>query len=265
MKELNTYETKQAERKTRYAEKAKKLKAEAGKLYKYDCHQMSQIPPGQPILIGHHSEKRHRNDLERSHARMRKIMSLTEKAEYYEQRAAFTTDAISSDDEDAITKLNNKLARLAQKQIDMKRINQEYRKSGSLDTVTGITEEMKEVFKNFFILFPYEKMPYPPYKFTNNGAKIRRLKQRIAALEKKQKTAAREDFVGKGYTIQENKEDNRIWVIFDAKPSREICQIMKHNGFKWSPSRSAWVRMLNSNGQGAANNVVEEISALESH
>jgi hypothetical protein len=106
-------------------------------------------------------------------------------------------------------------------------------------------------------------MPYPPYSLTNNGANIRRIKQRITGLEAREKISVQEDIIGKDYTIKENKEDNRIWVIFDKKPSREICQIMKHNGFKWSPSRSAWVRMLNSSGQYAADNAIKQITALK--
>ena len=37
------------------------------------AHNLVQdIPPGQPILVGHHSEKRHRRTIERSHAAMSK-------------------------------------------------------------------------------------------------------------------------------------------------------------------------------------------------
>lgn len=36
--------------------------------------------------------------------------------------------------------------------------------------------------------------------------------------------------------------------IFSGKPNEEIRNILKSNGFKWSPSRLAWVRMASSNG-----------------
>ena len=45
------------------------------------------IPMGQPILVGHHSEGRHRRTLERSHRHMRKLIEETKKAEHYERRA----------------------------------------------------------------------------------------------------------------------------------------------------------------------------------
>lgn len=45
------------------------------------------IPFGQPILVGHHSEKRHRRDIERIDNSMRKSCELSDKAEYYNDRA----------------------------------------------------------------------------------------------------------------------------------------------------------------------------------
>lgn len=45
------------------------------------------IPPGQPILVGHHSERGHRRLLEKSDNAMRKSVELDEKAKYYNDRA----------------------------------------------------------------------------------------------------------------------------------------------------------------------------------
>ena len=46
------------------------------------------IPFGQPILVGHHSEKRARKDAERIERGMRKALRLFDTAEYWTQRAA---------------------------------------------------------------------------------------------------------------------------------------------------------------------------------
>jgi len=46
------------------------------------------IPLGQPILVGHHSEKRARKDAERIHNGMRKAISLWETSKYWTDRAA---------------------------------------------------------------------------------------------------------------------------------------------------------------------------------
>lgn len=45
------------------------------------------IPFGQPILVGHHSEKRHRSDINKIDNAMRTSVEESKKAEYYEDRA----------------------------------------------------------------------------------------------------------------------------------------------------------------------------------
>jgi hypothetical protein len=47
----------------------------------------SAIPPGQPILVGHHSEGRARRDVERIDAGMRRVINLWETSSYWERRA----------------------------------------------------------------------------------------------------------------------------------------------------------------------------------
>jgi hypothetical protein len=46
------------------------------------------IPPGQPILVGHHSERHHRGALRRHDSAMRAAVDEYSKAEYWRQRAA---------------------------------------------------------------------------------------------------------------------------------------------------------------------------------
>lgn len=45
------------------------------------------IPPGQPILVGHHSEGRHRRDLARADSHMRRGLEELGKRDYHENRA----------------------------------------------------------------------------------------------------------------------------------------------------------------------------------
>ena len=44
---------------------------------------------GEPIKVGHHSERRHRALIQRNHNRMAKCVEMTDKAETYEQRAKY--------------------------------------------------------------------------------------------------------------------------------------------------------------------------------
>ena len=48
----------------------------------------SGIPMGQPILVGHHSEKRHRATLAKAHAAMDKTVKESRRSKYWEDRAA---------------------------------------------------------------------------------------------------------------------------------------------------------------------------------
>jgi hypothetical protein len=57
--------------------------------YKKSNDAVAGIVLGQPILIGHHSEKRHRADLEKSWSAMGKSIEMDKKAEDYESRAEY--------------------------------------------------------------------------------------------------------------------------------------------------------------------------------
>lgn len=67
----------------------------------------SMIPFGQPILIGHHSEKRHRSDLDRIHSNIGKSIEESEKAEYFENRVAGIEHAL--DRQQSRTYIGNRL------------------------------------------------------------------------------------------------------------------------------------------------------------
>lgn len=78
--------------------KAEKLKGHAGSAEKrsdeaYKRADLSEnatgIPFGQPILVGHHSEKRHRRTIEKADNAMRKSIEESQKAEEYRQRAEY--------------------------------------------------------------------------------------------------------------------------------------------------------------------------------
>lgn len=73
------------ERFSGYAENAKKSAEQASDA----AHRiMDNIPLGQPILIGHHSEKHHRADVKRIDNSMRKAVSESERAAYWRERTA---------------------------------------------------------------------------------------------------------------------------------------------------------------------------------
>ncbi len=83
---------------------------------------------GTPILIGHHSENRHRNALARMDGRMAKARDLRQSAETQERTA--DSHFILSDDTDALDGLREKLAYVKDRHVAMKAANATCRKTG---------------------------------------------------------------------------------------------------------------------------------------
>lgn len=270
---MNAYEMRQEQRRERFEELAAKAKRESDAVAA-ESYRMSQaIPMGQPILIGHHSERRDRNYRERMWNKMGKSVELAKKAEYYERRAAAVDNgAISSDDPDAVRKLKEKLAGLEAYQERMKAVNAVVRKKKltyaekilEIARVGSISEsEAAKLLAGDFA----GRLGYPGYALQNNNANIQRVKERIAQLERQHAQAEKqaeaggpEAIEGNGYTLRFDVAENRIMFEFPGKPAEDVRTVLKRNGFKWSPTRGAWVRFL-ANGRWAADCVRAALDA----
>ena len=77
-----------AERAERFETYSDKRANEADRAKKAVSELANNIPFGQPILVGHHSERRARRDAEKIENGMRKAVKLWETSEYWTQRAA---------------------------------------------------------------------------------------------------------------------------------------------------------------------------------
>ena len=149
-----------------------------------------------------------------------------------------------------IDKLATKIETLENKQQRMKDINKAF---ANKDTMNLTEVEEKEVLDN--IKFGGGNKPYPSYSLTNNGANIRRLKQRLAS-ETKKSTVEVADISFDGGVMVSNKETNRLQLVFDEKPSDEMRAKLKARGFRWSPRYSAWQRQLTNSAKHDANNIL---------
>lgn len=233
---MNWYEEKQSAKAERLRNKASKLKEESDAFFSKTGEEHTGIPFGQPILIGHHSEKRHRNALKRFDAKINKAIESGKESERCIERAEAieNNSSISSDDPEAIVKLKAKLKGLETYRQKIKDYNKEAKKEG--------------------------KEKYASYILTNLGANIRSVKQRITFLESQQNKENKE-YEKKGIRIVENVEVNRLQMFFDGKPSDEIRSTLKSNGFRWSPNNGCWQRMGVHNGSMyALENVLEVCS-----
>jgi Domain of unknown function (DUF3560) len=128
---MNDFQAKREEKAARFRELAEKHENISTGRHFAARQQLEMIPPGQPVLVGHHSEKRHRKDLKRIDQHFAKAKQHHDTAEYYRRRAAAVESnrAIFNDDPDAMEKLVDKIERLKERQGAMKRANHLIRKA----------------------------------------------------------------------------------------------------------------------------------------
>lgn len=229
MLEVNkmTYDERQQQKAEHYQEKAERLRAQSESAYNASSRLAESIPFGQPILVGHHSEGRHRRDIDRIHNSMNKSIELSKQAESAEQKAqnALNPNFISSDDENAITKLKEKLATLEAKHIELKAIPKEKRE---------------------WYVLPYSK------------AEIKRIKDRITTIEATRAMPEINKEIN-GIIMKTDKDENRLRLIFPGKPSEEIRTKLKQSGFVWSPFNSAWQRKISNGAIYDAERILNEV------
>lgn len=172
---------------------------------------------------------------------------------------------IKSGDADAVEQLQKKLEKLEKNQDYMKQANAYYRKHKTLKGYGSLTDEKAAELDRAIESDNLYKVPFAPYQLTNNNAKIRSTKARLAELERLKNAAesveASEGVVNTDlFKVVENAEIMRLQLIFDGKPEPEVRDVLKKNGFKWSPKNTAWQRQLTENAKRALQRVIEELA-----
>jgi len=137
-----------AERLQGYASNAEQ---KSDNYYKTSHDLVKDIPFGQPILVGHHSEKAHRNVLEKSWNAMGKCVEESKKAESYNERAAYwekKADAINLSMPESIEYFEFELEKAKAKHEGLK--------NGTIERAHGMSlqyanKEVKEIEKKLQI------------------------------------------------------------------------------------------------------------------
>lgn len=265
---MNDYEAKKQERIDRYRERAASARVSSDASYKQAKSMASAIPFGQPILVGHHSEKGDRAFRRRIDGVQQRSFNESAKASHYEEKAiaAENNNAISSDDPEAVVKLREKIERLEAKQKGMRAVNAAWRKfkknPESLEK-SKLSDAEKAVIRAFEPEYSWQKGPFESYQMSNNNGNLRRCKLRLKQLEAESEREESPDVVGNGFKIVADGDENRILLKLDAKPPKESCRALRQAGFRWAPSRGAWSRQLNANGRFAAKMMAERFEKGE--
>lgn len=245
---MNSYEWKQEQRRERLERRAQRAQADSDRSFAGARAAVDGIPPGQPILVGHHSEKRHRAALNRHDQRMRKgFERLKEAQELAHRAAAVGTAGISQDDPDAVEKLGDKVEQLEARRDRMKQINTAFRKAkGAKGWTQGLDlsdQEAEQIGRNLSWIY---KVPFPPYALTNIGARIRQAKLRAQQIEHRPTQDSSE--VVNGVTITADTTENRLILTYPRRLTTEEYKAVRRAGFVWSRTRGSFVRMLGMGG-----------------
>ncbi|MEZ8107402.1 DUF3560 domain-containing protein, partial [Vibrio cortegadensis] len=265
---LGDYQGRLEGKRERLEARADKAQSESERYYLASKERASHIPFGQPILVGHHSEKRARRDAERIFNDMGKSVKAQQKADNLNNRVeSVGTAGIASDDPEAIQKLKSKLTSLERSQEMMKSINKVIRSNNLSEAdkmeFMQVTHQLTQKQAHELLHPNFGSVGFADYSLRNNNATIRATKQRIKELEQlHNQKPFDEKGISEGFEWALYEEEGRIKFSFDDVPSEKIRTILKSNGFKWSRYSKAWVRKMTANAVYSTKSIVTRLNQL---
>jgi hypothetical protein len=184
-----TYRERRERRAERLREWADKRETKSTQAYEASNAIVEGIPFGQPILVGHHSESRHRRDIGRVHRLMDASVEHQRKAEDMNERASTIErqldQSIYSDDPDAIERLRERIADLEAQRDRIKAYNASCRKGAR--NVDLLDPKQQQDLAGIAKHASYQlgkRGEYPSYALSNLGGNIKRNRDRLARLER---------------------------------------------------------------------------------
>lgn len=192
--------------------------------------------------------RRNRKRMDVAHARLVDLVEYTSGLSKRIRRAYLPegvtlSGAITSDADNAVELLEEKLADLVATQERMKKANRILRSKRPRAAKVEALKELRltEAFLDDVDVFG--NPGFAKFKLTNNGARIRATKKRIEAVKTERANPELEYRVeAAGLSVHDDPETNRIRLDFDAKPAPEVITKLKRNGFKWSRRDGVWQR-----------------------
>jgi len=140
------------------------------------------------------------------------------------------------DDDDAIEKLEARIAGLEKQRDAIKTANRIVRRKPKNESTPAKLAELRDVFGEKFDaakLFEPDscgRYGFPAYHCQNLGGNIRRCRDRLAAVKRQQERS--DSAAEAGGVIVEG--DEYVTITFAEKPGRDILSALKDAGFRWS-------------------------------
>lgn len=157
---------------------------------------------------------------------------------------------IMAGDSDAVERLRAKIVVAEKLQEAMKAVNRiirKYKKAGPEVQATALVElgYSKAVARQFLEPDFAGRVGFVNYQLTNNNANIRRMKGRLATIERDQATPATAQ-EGEYARLEDCPADNRVRLFFEEKPVVEVRTQLKAGGFRWARSLGCWQAYRNT-------------------
>lgn len=192
------------------------------------------IPFGQPILVGHHSEKHARADQARIHNGMAAAVESQDMAAHHRSVAGNIEHqldrSIYDDDLDAISQLEARIAAHEARRARMVLVNRLY-KRGDLAGLAALGLDLDTLKAKLAEAGAYwGKAPHLPYEMSNLSGRIGTDRKRIENIKARQDRAARAEAADGGVLIE---GETWVRVTFAEKPERSIIDALKAAGFSW--------------------------------
>ena len=229
--------TARLERREEWADKASAASSEA---YQAARRATDGIPFGQPVLVGHHSERHHRAALTRADNAMSRSCERQKMAERHTSVAVNLEHALDrtifSDDDNAADALRARIASLEAERARYVALNKLIRREvkgglteGWMDRIGATDTEKRAIIDN--ARFGYDGPLFSGYKMSNIGGRISADKKRLVALEYQAKRIAEAEAAPGGVAIV---GEDYVAVTFAEKPARDVLDALKAEGFHWS-------------------------------
>ena len=178
-------------------------------------------------------------------------------------------DVIKSTDNNAMTKLKQKLKMLQDRKTMLKNgvvAAKEYQKNKDLSVFKkyNIDKETTDTIVNHIDNggSPTEKGMYNWFTMPYLNRDIKEVEKRIAILEKNQ-AKGKDEILIEGGKIVYNGEAQRLQIFFEGVPSKEVREALKAHAFKWAPTAKAWQRTLTENAKYAVNQYLLKTGILK--
>jgi len=243
----SNYQQMREDKQARYEELAAKNHDLANQQFEQAIKMGQVIPFGQPILVGHHSEKGDRNYRKRIDNKMRKSFETGKKADHYDDKVKSMSHngAISRDDPEAVTKLKAKIEEQEKMHKKAKAKRKEFR-----DNKEELIKKYgdREYHLKYYLLESY---------MTGYLTEAKRCKGRIAEIETLEKIPDIDETIN---GIRLYTEEARVRIDFGYKPDKEtLTKIKSYGVFRWSPYNGVWQCFINQRNIDTARQFLKEI------